>query len=351
MKRAITLLFFLLLIQVGVTAQEPPQGSPGGKEGQKSTGKPSTLKIYDVPTPREAGGQSADEVADYLKIAKTAELKEQVELIEVFLRKYPESLYNPALHQLAAECYQRTNNSDKLIEHGEKSLESSPGNAALLAVIALTYASRGDSEKAIDRGTKAASLLESLELSPKVDPAVFAAQRNRYLAITYAGLGTAFLNRYEKAKRIEVTSQPAQDPSQIPAQSSVQGTSGGPPPPAKVPEEPKTPATDKKPAASTDATPLDLAKAKGYFSRALELDPDYEYAEYQLALIYAHERQVAPALEAFSKVIAMGGPLAAPAKEHFERIYKIAHQNSLHGSEELLDKAKSAMADRKSVTK
>ena len=351
MMRVPTIWCLLLIMPARLVAQETTKGPAATKDEQKSSSRPSTLKLYDVPSPPEVGGQSPDEVAYYVKITQTGDPKQQTEFIEDFLVKYPGSRYSTTLHQLAAEAYQRVNNFDKLIEHGEKSLQSSPNNAALMAVMALAYASWGDSEKAIEQGSKAASIMEGLQPSPNVDPAVFAAQRSRYLAITYTSLGTAFLSRYETAKRAQPAGQPAQSPSPTPAQNVTPSTGGGNVATAEQPVDPKISPADRKPAAATDAASLDLAKAEGYYSRALELDQDYEFAEFQLGIIYAHKRQVAPSLEAFSKVIAMGGPLSAPAKEHFERIYKISHKNSLQGSEELIEKAKSALADRKALAK
>jgi tetratricopeptide (TPR) repeat protein len=346
MKRALTLLFLLVIIPNSIAAQGAPNGTQGSKSGDKSADRPATLKLYDVPAPQEFGGQSQDEVAEYLTITKATEPKEQAELIEAFLKKYPRSQYNLQLHQQAAEDYQKTNNPEKLIEHGEAALTSSPNNALLLAVLALTYATRGDAEKAIDRGSKAVSVLETLEPSPNADPTIFAAQRNRYLAISYTSLGTAFLIRYEAAKKAAL-----QETSQSKGQSSVPGEIGSATPPVKSSEESKTSAAGKSPTATTDPASLDLSKAKGYYSRALELNSDYEFAEFQLAVVCTYERQVAPALEAFSKVIAMGGSMSALAKENFERIYKISHNNSLDGSEELLEKARSAWAEKKQTTK
>jgi len=351
MKRAITLLFFLSIIPTTWAAQELSTGTQGSKSGDKSSNKPSALKLYDVPTPKEFGGQSQEEVAEYLKITKSQDPKEQAELIEAFLKKYPQSQYNPLLYQIAAEDYQRTSNFEKLIEYGEKSLQSSPQNGTLLAVLTITYATRGETDKALDRGTKAASILESLEPSPSSDPAVFAAQRSHFLAITYTGLGTVFLTRYEKALKAQPINQVYRESSSTAGQSSASAATESPAPPVKAAEESKTTAVEKIPADTKDASSLDLSKAKGYFSRALELTSDYEFAEYQLGVVCTHERQVAPALEAFSKVIAMGGPLSASAKGNFERIYKITHNNSLEGSEELLEKARSAWADKKQTAK
>ena len=101
MKRAITLLFFLSIIPTSWAAQESSTGTQGSKSGDKSSNKPSTLKLYDVPTPqgirRAVSGGSGRVLKDYESLTDP---KEQAELIEAFLKKYPQSQYNPLLYQV-----------------------------------------------------------------------------------------------------------------------------------------------------------------------------------------------------------------------------------------------------------
>ena len=350
MMQAIALLIISVMISLPLAAQDSSKTTGDGKTVDKSTGKPSTLKLYDVPSPLEAGDRSPEEVADYVAITKAADAKAQVELIEAFIKKYPKSQYVPSLHQVAVSDYQLIGEPIKLIEHGEKVLEIAPQNPPILAILAVTYAARGDSEKAIERGTKAVAILDKVEPAPKADPEQFTHQKNRLLSIAYAGLGTAYLDRFEKARVVELASQ-----SKPEAKPATSETSAPSPPqnPASGKEAPvpSGASTEKPSAPSGTPDPLDLSKAKGYFARALELDAGYEFAQFQMGVAYAQEKQVAQSLESFAKVMAMQGALSNPAKQNFERIYKLTHNNSLAGSEELLEKAKAAWAEQKPAPK
>ncbi|MFN8008239.1 MAG: hypothetical protein U0V70_14690 [Terriglobia bacterium] len=344
------LLIVTLILTLHLAAQDSSKSSAGGNSGDKSTGKPNTMKLYDVPSPRETGGQTPEEVAEYVAIGKATDPKSQVELIEAFIKKYPSSQYVPGLHQFAANDYQLIGNPDKLIEHAEKVLETTPQNAPFLAILSVTYAARGETEKAIDRGNKAVTLLDSAEPAPKVDPTMFAAQKNRLLSIAYTGLGAAYLERYEKSLAAVPPGQSkdaAKPASEEPATSAAAGQAN----PGKEGAVSKGEPTEKAVTTPGSSEALDLSKAKGYFARALELDPGYEFAQFQMAVTYTHEKQVAQSLESFAKVMAMGGGLANLAKQNFERIYKLTHNNSLAGSEELLEKAKAAWADQKAAAK
>ena len=90
------------------------------------------MKLYEVPPAREASSQPPEEVADYFKITQTQEPKERVELIEAFLKQYPESRHASTLHQMATASYQQLNNYEKMVEYGEKTLQSLPANPATL---------------------------------------------------------------------------------------------------------------------------------------------------------------------------------------------------------------------------
>jgi len=40
-----------------------------------------------------------------------------------------------------------------------------------------------------------------------------------------------------------------------------------------------------------------LAKAFGYFTRSLELNPDYDFARFQLGIVYAYQNKAEQALK------------------------------------------------------
>jgi len=136
-------LFFLMVlnsIQTPVfsqNSQTPSPALPKKIEEEKTNPEPPAMRLYDVPPAREPQAQAPEEVADYLKITQTRDPGQRVQLMEDFLKKYPESKYAPALHQAATALYQQLNNYEKMIAHGEQTLLSFPSNPAILSLLAL----------------------------------------------------------------------------------------------------------------------------------------------------------------------------------------------------------------------
>jgi len=307
-------------------------------EKPTSEGKPAapaTMKLYDVPAAREATAQPPEEVAAYFKITQTQDAKERVDLIEAFLKEYPNSRHVPTLHQMATASYQQLNNYEKMVEHGEKTLETLPASPATLSVLALAYAYHGEADKALDRASRSINVLEKLTVPANVDPARFMAERNQYLASNYASMGSASLTKFEEARKARREKEAAAAPP-VPA--------APPSPPTKRTSKPSEVVTSSAPA--TEMLPPDspevvsLAKAQGYFTRSLELNPDYDFARFQLAVVYAYQNKAEQALESFARTVALNGGFADMARQNLEAIYKVTHKDSLEGLEEFIAKFK-----------
>ena len=316
------------------------------KKGEKPAtetkpGAPATMKLYEVPPAREANSQPPEEVADYFKITQTQEPKERVELIEAFLKQYPESRHASTLHQMATANYQQLNNYEKMVEHGEKTLQALPANPATLSVLALAYAYHGEADKALDRASRSISVLEKLTVPANVEPARFMAERNQYLASNYASMGSASLTKFEEARKAR------QDKEAAAAPPVAAGGAAQPAPPAKGSGKPAEPATA---APASPLLPPDspeviaLAKAQGYFTRSLELNPDYDFARFQLGIVYAYQNKADQALESFARTVALNGGFAEMARQNLEAIYKVTHKDSLEGLEEFIAKFKTQPA-------
>ncbi len=309
------------------TSTQPAQKQ--GNEENKPT-RPS-MQLYDVPPVKESSGESPEESADYLKVSQITDPAAGAPLIEDFLTKYPDSKRAPLLHYGAVGIYQQLNNYNKLIEHGEKFLETSPSNITVLSTLGLAYASHGDVDKAMEKATKAITLLDSLAKPASVtDETRWTNQRNQLLAMNYASLGMSSYTTYEqekkKEKEIEAGSQ-----GKAPATGSV-GTPSGKETGAEPP---------KQPAAQTSSkAAISLAKALGYFTKAVEYQPRYDYAQFQLGVIYARRSEVDKAIDAFAKAEVIGGGFASMAKQNLEVVYKVKNKNSLDGIDQVLAKAK-----------
>jgi tetratricopeptide (TPR) repeat protein len=333
------LVVWMLLVSAGfeLPAQEKnPQDKPGQ---EPKSGSPATMKLYDVPPAREVEAQSPDEVASYFKITQTEDPGERVKLIEEFLKQYPDSKYNPTLHQMAGAAYQQLNNYEKLVEHGEKTLEKLPASPALLSVLAMAYAYHGEADKAIDRASRSITLLEKLTIPANVDAAKFNAERNQYLASNYTSLGNAFLTKFEAARRSRQQSEAAAaaaagaktDPSAPVAPATAQGT--------QKPVEPASASASSADEKAVNLEAIHLAKSQGYLTRALELNPNYELAQFQIGVVYAYQNKANEAMQAFARSIGLGGNFAEMGRQNLEAIYKITHKNSLEGLDEFIAKA------------
>jgi tetratricopeptide (TPR) repeat protein len=325
-----------------VLAQDQPD--PARKaEGEPGKEAPKTMKLYDVPAAREASSEPPEEVADYFKITQTQDSSQRAVLIEDFLKKYPESKYNPTLHQLASSVYQQLNNYEKLVEHGEKSLQVLPSSPALLSVLALAYAYHGEADKAIDRASRSITILEKLTMPANADAARFTADRNQYLASNYACLGSAFLTKFEsarKARQESTTAAPA-TPDKTEALAPAASSS--------KPAEPVKAGSSSEAAPAENPETIHLAKSQGYLTRALELNSSYEFAQFQVGVVYAYQNRPEMAMEAFARTIALGGSFTEMGRQNLEAIYKATHKNSLEGLEEFLAKTKTAETPTKAT--
>jgi len=309
------------------TSTQPAQ-KQGNEENKPST---PTMQLYDVPPVKESSGETPEESADYLKLSQISEPAAGAQLIEDFLKKYPSSKRAPLLHYGAVSIYQQLNNYDKLVEHGEKFLETSPSNIAVLSTLGLAYASHGEVDKSTEKATKAIGLLDSLAKPASVtDEARWTNQRNQFLAMNYACLGMSSYTTYElerkKEKELEAANQ-GKPPATLPAGTPSSKETGSEP--TKQP----TPHTSSK-------SDISLAKSLGYFTKAVEYQPRYDYAQFQLGVIYARRSEVDKAIDAFAKAHVIGGGFASMAKQNLEVVYKVKNKNSLDGIDQVLAKAK-----------
>jgi tetratricopeptide (TPR) repeat protein len=317
--------------------------------GETKPAAPATMKLYEVPPAREANSQPPEEVADYFKITQTQEPKERVQLIEAFLKQYPESRHASTLHQMATASYQQLNNYEKMVEYGEKTLQALPANPATLSVLALAYAYHGEADKALDRASRSISVLEKLTVPANVDPARFMAERNQYLSSNYASMGSASLTKFEEARKARRDKEAAAVPS-VPVVAGNQQTGASVKGGGKLPE-PATSGTGSALLPPDSPEVIALAKAYGYFTRSLELNPDYDFARFQLGIVYAYQNKAEQALESFARTVALNGGFAEMARQNLEAIYKMTHKDSLEGLEEFISKFKTQPAPAQEAPK
>lgn len=337
--RPLVLLLVLSLIGPNLssqTKQTPTSPSPKNVEDGQNKSEQPVMRLYDVPAAREAETQPKEETIDYVKISQTKDPGEQVKLIEEFLKKYPKSKYAPVLNQAATSLYQQLNNREKMIEHGEKTLLSYPSNPVILSLLALAYTSGGEPDKAIDRASKAIDVIEKLTLPANSDATRWKTERDQYLAMNYASMGSSYLAKYElerKAQKESKAASQAQSEPPTPADDST-----------KKETEPKP---KEAPGQASNSAATQLSKAQEYLTKAVDLNPQYDYAQFQLGVVFAYQNQSAKALDVFAKTVVLGGSFKDMAQRNLEAIYKVTHKNSLDGVDQLLSKAKEDLAPKK----
>src|SRR5262245_42934213 len=290
---------FLLLVLSLIRPQLLPQNKEGSpttapKNVQDDKSGQPVMKLYDVPSALEAQTPPPAEAVDYLNISQAKDPNERAKLIEELLKKYPESKYVLTLHQAATSLYQQLNNRHKMIEHGEKALLSTPNNAVMLSLLALAYTSGGEPDKAIDRASKAVSAIEKLTIPANSDETRWKAKRDQYLAMNYANMGNSYLAKYEVEKKTQQESKAAAQ-----AQGGSPGTTNGSSK-KEMAAKVKEPSAENPSFGSTN-----LAQAHQCLNKAVELNPQYDYAEFQLGVVYAYQNQSDKAMDLFAKTVVL----------------------------------------------
>ncbi len=330
------IIFALLILTVSVQVAQAQIGDSSTlqEEGQKSKPAGQGIRLYDVPSARAGSEESPEETAEYLKITQITEPASAAQLIEDFLKKYPDSKRAPVLHLGAVSLYQKLNNYEKLVEHGEKLLASAPSNISVLSTLGLAYASHGEADKAVEKASKAITALEGLAKPANVNnEAGWNAQRNQLLAMNFASLGTAYLVKYEEGRKNDKEPKTRQSAAEA-------GTA-----PSSTPPKEATVAQPQPPTAgAVSPEVINLAKSLGYLTKAVEYEPRYEYARFQLGVVHARRNEIDKAIDSFAKAVVLGGGLTAMARQNLEAMYKLRNKNSLDGIEQLLARTKEELA-------
>jgi tetratricopeptide (TPR) repeat protein len=84
----------------------------------------------------------------------------------------------------------------------------------------------------------------------------------------------------------------------------------------------------------------DYAGAIQSYSESVKIFPQNDGAYFIIGMSQWRLQELDKAMEAFAKVVALGKPTAAKAREYLEQIFKPRHNNTLNGLEEMIAKAK-----------
>ena len=267
--------------------------------GLEGNGSPSGSAVLDLPKPGETDVQ---EEVDLLAIAGTEDSARRVGLIEAFLTRHPGSERRRDLRRQATWLFWQLNHFRKAIEHGEASLSDSPSDPQVLTILATAYHALDEPAKAIRRASRAVRSLRDLERPDHMDAQNWQSRIDGLMSQNYAYMGSAYLSQHEAGRR---------DP------------------------------------ANPNAG-LNLQKAHLYSSRAVELAPRSDFAQFQLGIVFCARNQVVEAIEPLAKAVVLNGRFGEIARENLELVYRAIHQGSLDGLEDLLAQARLDLANGKS---
>ena len=295
-------------------AQAPPSSGAG------------KLRIYDVPEPVEELAQDPQEQEDFLQIKQSTDPASRILLIEAFVQKYPESKYLGQVHHMATMDYRSLNRPEKMFEHGQKTLGHSPDNIPILALMALAHSDKGDPDRSIQLATRSLGLLQKIVRPANTDQQQWEAEYRRYMAQSLAGLGHAYLVKYEMEREASKKAAPQEESSPTPAS------------PESDPAQPKSPSTAT--AGSSRLATLLLARAFGYLTKSLNEEPRSQFVHFQLGVVSTRLKRLPQAMNAFARASLLEGGYQEISRRNLESLYRTTHQNSLDGLQDLLAQAR-----------
>ncbi len=323
----------LLLVGPGLTAQSP-ECQVLGVASLLAQAPPSSgtgkLRIYDVPEPVEELAQDPSEREDFLQLQQIGEPAQRTPLIEAFVRKYPESKYLGQVHHMATMDYRSMNRPEKMFEHGQETLRHSPDNIPILALMALAHSDKGDPDRSIQLATRALGRLQKIVRPANTDPQQWEAEYRQFMAQSLAGLGHAYLVKYEMEREASTNVAPPEEGSADPAA------------PEAEPAQPKSPGTAT--AGRSRMATLNLARAYGYLTKSLNEEPRSQFAHFQLGVVSTRLKRFPQAINAFARASLLEGGYRDISRRNLESLYRTTHQNSLDGLQDLLAQARADLA-------
>src|SRR5262245_49840063 len=207
-----------LLASCGVAAAQGSQGSQSGQGGQsqppaQSSDKPKTpdvapLSLDSTPPPVNAEEDAAFKA---FQAVPNTDMAKKIELGEDLVKKYPQSRYLPPVYYTLTIAYMQTNQTEKMLEVGDKEVTLQPNDIATLAILAQTISrvTNSNTPNAAQQLAKAATYAKkAIEIAPtlpkpeNMTDEAFTAGKNQALVAAHSGLGTVFIKHGQNAEAI-----------------------------------------------------------------------------------------------------------------------------------------------------
>ena len=208
----------LLLGLCGALMAQGSQSSQSGQGGQsqppaQSTDKSKTPDVTPLTLDSTPPPVNAEEDAAFkaFQAAPSTDLPKKIELGEDFVKKYPQSRYLPPVYYALTFAYMQTNQTQKMLEAGDKEVALQPNDIATLAVLSQTISRVTNSTtpnaaqqlaKAATYAKKAIEIAPTLPKPENMTDEVFAAGKNQALVAAHSGLGLVLVKHGQNAEAI-----------------------------------------------------------------------------------------------------------------------------------------------------
>jgi tetratricopeptide (TPR) repeat protein len=195
---AMTAMSGLALAQAGDAKPQNQAGQAGQTQAAQAPAPPPTGK-------RQPQAKTQEEYKAFQDVTQKPDAASMEQAANAFAQQYPNSELKGAMFQNLMLQYQNSNNADKTIEIGRKTLQYDPDNVVAMVTIASVLANRTretdlDKEERLGEAKKDANRAIEIVNSPEgipagMDPQRAEAYKNTILGMAYGALGQAeFVN-------------------------------------------------------------------------------------------------------------------------------------------------------------
>lgn len=193
-------------------AQTAGQNPPPAQQDKDKDKKPATepLSLDKAATPAPVNAEEDAAFKAFSDISPT-DAQKKIESGEVFLQKYPQSRYRPAVYAPLVVSYVQVGQVDKMETVGDQAIELTPADLGTLAIVASTLprainAQTVAPDKKLAKAERyAKQAIEIAPTLPKPDALTdeqFTKAKNQYLAMAHSGLGIVYFRRGKYAEAI-----------------------------------------------------------------------------------------------------------------------------------------------------
>ena len=252
------------------------------------------VEALSAPAKPQVGQGSPEEVNEFTKLQKEADLAAKKGLIDDFLKKHPGSGLVPFVHREASLHAMQTNNFEMMAEYGEKALEGMPEDFALMTELGRAYGERGLLDKAEAKAEMAIDLIGSAKKPEQVSDEQWEQGKKIMLATNFSTLGYMHVRR----------AQGIQEPEKRKAETE---------------------------------------RAIAPFGKAIEINNKDDISYWRLGVAYIFLNDYDKAESNLAKSVVLNGVASGYARKDLEAMYKKKHKDSLDRLDKVLAKAKSEL--------